>query len=79
MAIKWWKRKNTPLGGLGGLASHNAGCNSKHVCSSAYRTLPSVVNHHYLDKVRVIGLEVGDDRYADDGRFVDDVTLWPPV
>ena len=40
-----------------------------------YRTLPSVANDHYLDKVRMIGLEVGDDRYADDGRFVDDVIL----
>ena len=29
MAIKWRKRKNTPLGGPGGLASHNAGCNSR--------------------------------------------------
>ena len=40
---------------------------------STYRTLLPVANDHYLDKVRVIGLEVGDDQYADD------VTLWPPV
>ena len=45
---------------------------------STYRTLPSIANDHYLDKVRVIGLEVGDDQYADNGRLVDDMTLWPP-
>ena len=40
---------------------------------------PPAANDHYLDKLRVMGSEVGDDQYADDGRFVDDMTLWPPV
>ena len=38
-----------------------------------------LANDHYLDKLRVMGLEGGADQYADDGRFVNDMTIWPPV
>ena len=47
--------------------------------SEYYKTLPPVAKDRYLDKLKVMGLEEGDDPYANDGRFVDDMTLWPPV
>ena len=41
--------------------------------SEYYRTLLPVASDHYLDKLKVMGLEEGDDQYADNGRFVDDM------
>ena len=47
--------------------------------SEYYKTLPPVAKDRYLDKLSLMSVKEGDDPYANDWRFVDDMTLWPPV
>ena len=47
--------------------------------SEYYKSLPLVAKHHYLAKLKVVGLKEKGDPYANEGRFFDYMTLWPPV
>ena len=45
--------------------------------SEYYKTLPLAAKYRYLDKLSVMGLEEEDGPYANNGRLVDDMTIWP--
>ena len=42
-------------------------------------SLDPVAKERYRQKLKILGLDEKCDPYLDDGGYVDDMTLWPPV
>ena len=42
-------------------------------------SLPLVARHRYLEKLSSLGLLEQDDPFAQSDKFIDDMSLWPPV
>ena len=49
--------------------------------SEYYKSLDSTAKGRYLDKLQLVGLDESGDPYAarNAEKFVDDMSLWPPV
>ena len=47
--------------------------------SSYFKALPLVASERYLAKLHLIGLKEEDDPYINENRFIDDMSVWPPV
>ena len=44
-----------------------------------YKCMPPVAKARYFEKLRMLGLAEDDDPYANEARFVDDLSEWPPI
>ena len=47
--------------------------------SSYYKSLDSIAQRRYVEKLGYLGLEDKDDPYLDSENFKDDMTKWPQV
>ena len=47
--------------------------------SDYFQAFDPIAKERYLQKLRLLGLHVKDDPYTNLDKFVDDMTLWPPV
>ncbi len=49
--------------------------------SEYYRSLDALAKGRYLEKLQLLGLDESGDPFADHNaeKFVDDMSLWPPV
>ena len=49
--------------------------------SDYFKALDPVAKTRYLDKLQLFGLKEEDDPYltSNDNKFVEDMSIWPPV